>query len=72
MYSTKPVNGVPAILYEGRSVLSVWNQDWNFAYQLCALLNGLAEQGPSLLLTQSDRKWLKAIDHAFKVKVRHV
>lgn len=71
MYSTKSVNGIPAILYKGRSILSVWNRDWNFAYALCALLNGLADQRPLLVLTESDRKWLKAIDHAFKVKVQH-
>jgi hypothetical protein len=71
MYSTKSVNGVPAILYKGRSVLSVWNDDWNFAYELCAVLNGLAYQRPSLLLTESDRKWLRAIDDAFKARVLH-
>ena len=70
MYSTTSVNGVPAIQYQGRSVLTVWHQDWNFGYELCALLNGLADQR-SLLLTESDRQWLKAIDHAFKTKVQH-
>lgn len=71
MYSTKSVNGIPAILYKGRSILSVCNQDWNFAYALCALLNGLADQRPSLLLTEGDRNWLREIDHAFKVEVQH-
>jgi hypothetical protein len=51
--------------------LSVWNDDWNFAYELCAVLNGLAYQRPSLLLTESDRKWLRAIDDAFKARVLH-
>lgn len=71
MYSTKSVNGGPAILYKGRSILSVCNQDWNFAYELCAVLNGLADQRPSLLLTSSDRQWLADIDGAFKATVQH-
>jgi hypothetical protein len=71
MYSTKSVDGLPAIQYDGRNVLSVWNQDWNFAHELCELLNELADQPPELLLTEGDRKWLKAIDRAFKGKVKH-
>jgi hypothetical protein len=71
MYSTKSVNGMLAIQCNGRSVLSVWNQDWNFALDLCQLLNGLEHQSPELLLTDSDRKWLKAIDHAFEGKVQY-
>ena len=71
MYSTKTVNGLPAIQYNGRSVLSVWNQDWNFALELCELLNQLKDQPPELLLTEGDRKWLNAIDHAFERKVQH-
>ena len=71
MYSTKSRNGLPAIQYNGRSVLSVWNQDWNFAFELCELLNELKDQPPQLSLTESDRKWLKAIDHAFGREVQH-
>jgi hypothetical protein len=71
MYSTKSLNGLPAIQYNGRSVLSVWNQDWNFAFELCELLNELDNNGPELLLNDGDRKWLKAIDHAFKGEVQH-
>jgi hypothetical protein len=71
MYSTRSVNGLPAIQYNGRNVLSVWNQDWDFAHELCEVLNELEDQQPELLLTESDRKWLKAIDRAFKVKVQH-
>jgi hypothetical protein len=72
MYSTKSLNGLPAIQYNGRSVLSVWNQDWNFAFELCQLLNQLEDQPPELLLTECDRRWLKAMDHAFQGKVQHV
>lgn len=71
MYSTKSVNGIPAIQYNGRSVLSVWNQDWTFAFELCELLNELEDRQPELSLTDSDRKWLRAMDHAFKGKVQH-
>jgi hypothetical protein len=71
MYSTKSLNGLPAIQYNGQSVLSVWNEDWNFAHELCDLLNELKDQPPELLLTERDRKWLKAIDHAFRGKVQH-
>ena len=71
MYSTKSLNGLPAIQYNGQSVLSVWNEDWNFARELCDLLNELKDQPPELLLTERDRKWLKAIDHAFRGKVQH-
>ena len=71
MYSTKSVNGLPAIQYEGRNVLSVWNQDWNFAFELCELLNELEDQPPGLLLTENDRKWLKSMDRAFKGKVQN-
>ena len=71
MYSTKTVNGLPAIQYNGRSVLSVWNQDWEFAYEVCELLNQLEDPSPELSLTECDRKWLKAIDRAFEGKVHH-
>jgi hypothetical protein len=72
MYSTKSVNGTPAIQHNGKNVLSVWNQDWNFAYELCEVLNELDNQSPpELLLTECDQKWLKAIDCAFKGEVQH-
>ena len=70
MYATKAVNGVPAIQRDGQSVLSVWEQDWEFANWLCALLNQLGHM-PELLLTQHDREWLKAMDGAFGRKVQH-
>jgi len=71
MYSTKSVNGLPAIQHDGRNVLSVWNRDWDFAHELCELLNQLEDQPLELLLTECDRKWLKAIDGAFRGKVQH-
>ena len=43
-----------------------------FADELCELLNEREGQQPKLLLTKSDRKWLKAIDRAFRTKVKHV
>src|SRR5208337_3473795 len=44
MYGTKAINGVPAIQRDGRSVLSVCDQNWDFANWLCALLNELGPQ----------------------------
>jgi len=71
MYSTKSVNGIPSIQCNGRSVLSVWNQDWGFAHEVCELLNELDNHEPQLLLNNDDRKWLKAMDQAFTKKVQH-
>jgi hypothetical protein len=68
MYSTKSLSGTPAIQHNGRSVLSVWNNDWTFAFELCELLNQLEDHQPELLLTDSDRKWLNNMDRAFKRK----
>jgi hypothetical protein len=68
MYSTKSLSGTPAIQHNGRSVLSVWNNDWTFAFELCELLNQLEDHQPELLLTDSDRKWLNQMDRAFKRK----
>ncbi len=41
MYTTQAVNGVLAIQRDGQKVLSVCDQDWEFADWLCALLNQL-------------------------------
>ena len=70
MYYTKSVNGLPAIQRDGRGVLSVWGQDWEFANWLCELLNELNDT-PKLLLNEQDWKWLKEMDHAFGGKVQH-
>ena len=70
MFSTKSVEGVPAIQRNGRNVLSVWNQDWDFANEICDLLNSF-EDDPEIFLTEHDRKWLKAMDRAFSTKVQH-
>jgi hypothetical protein len=69
MYSTASLNGVPTIQRDGHNVLGVWNQNWDFANEICNLLNSL-EDDPQIFLTEPDRKWLKAIDRAFK-KVQH-
>jgi hypothetical protein len=71
MYSTKSLSGTPAIQHNGINVLSVWNKDWTFAFELCELLNELEDHQPELLLSDSDRKWLKKMDRAFKGKVQH-
>ena len=70
MYSTKSVNGFPAIQRDGRGVLSVWRDDWEFANWLCELLNHLGDT-PSLLLNEQDCQWLKQMDQAFGRKVQH-
>ena len=70
MYATKAINGVPAIQCDGQSVLSICDQNWDFANWLCALLNELGHM-PELLLTEHDREWLNAMDGAFRRKVQH-
>jgi hypothetical protein len=70
MYTTTPVNGVPAIQRNGQNVLSVCDQDWDFANWVCELLNELGRT-PQLMLTERDREWLKAMDDAFRRKVQH-
>jgi hypothetical protein len=70
MYTTKAVNGVPAIQRNGQSVLSVCDQNWDFANWVCALLNELGHM-PALLLTEHDPEWLKGMDGAFRRKVQH-
>lgn len=68
MYSTKSVNGFPAIQRDGRGVLSVWGQDWEFANWLCQLLNELSGTPK---LNEQDCKRLKEMDSAFGRKVQH-
>ncbi len=70
MYSTKSLNGVPTIQRNGRNVLGVWDQDWEFACELCELLNELDDE-PPLFLNEQDRKWLKAMDSAFIRRMQH-
>ncbi len=70
MYAATAVNGVPAIQRNGQSVLSVCDQNWDFANWLCALLNEPGQM-PELLLTEHDREWLKAMDGALRRKVQH-
>ena len=70
MYATKTVNGVPAIQRDGQSVLSVCDQDWEFANWLCALLNELGRKS-ELLLNEQDWGWLDANDRAFRRTAQH-
>jgi len=70
MYVTKSVNGLPAIQRDGRNVLSVWHQDWEFACWLCQLLNELDENS-ELFLNEFGRNRPKALDHAYTKEVHH-
>ena len=70
MYSTKLTNGLLTIQRNGRNVLRVWDKNFEFANELCELLNEL-EDGPKLLLNDEDRKWLKEIEGAFCREVQH-
>ena len=70
MYATRVVNGVPAIQRDGQSVLSVCNQNWEFANWLCALLNELGRKS-ELLLHDQDGDWLNANDRAFGRTAQH-
>jgi hypothetical protein len=69
MYSTTSLNGVPTIQRGGRNILGVLDQNWDFANEICDLLNSL-DDDPHIFLTEHDRKWLKAMDRAFR-KVQH-
>jgi hypothetical protein len=69
MYATKVVNGLPAIQRDGQSVLSVCDQNWDFASWLCALLNELGNM-PELLRTEQGREWHKPMDGALQRKVQ--
>lgn len=51
-------------------MLSVCDQDWEFANWLCSLLNELGRK-PELLLNEHDREWLKAIDSPFRRTVQY-
>ena len=70
MYSTKFTNELLTIQRNGCNVLRVWDQNWQFANDLCELLNEL-ENGPNLLLNEEDQTWLKQINGAFCRKVQH-
>jgi hypothetical protein len=65
MYATKTVNGVPAIQRDGQSVLSVCDQNWEFANWLCALLNELGLKS-ELLRNEQNWEWLNANDRTFR------
>ena len=69
MHSTTTLNGVPTIQRNGRNILGAWNQKRDFANAICALLNSLADNS-QISLAQRGRKWLKAMDRAFR-KVQH-
>ena len=43
MYSTASLNGVPTIQRDGHNVLGVWDQNWEFANEICDLLNSLED-----------------------------
>jgi hypothetical protein len=70
LYAAVAVKSVPAIQRKGRSVLSVWDQGWEFANKICERLNSFEDE-TEIFLTDDDRKWLKAIDGAFSRKVHH-
>jgi len=70
MYATKAINGVPAIQHDGKSVLSVCDQNWDFANWLCALLNELGHKS-ELLLNERDWEWRNPNDRAFRRPVQH-
>ena len=70
MYAIKVVNGVPAIQRDGQSVLSVCDQNWDFANWLCALLNELGRKS-DLLLNEQDWEGLKANDRPFTRTAQH-
>lgn len=70
MYATKMVNGFPAIQRDGQNVLSVCDQDCEFANWLCALLNQLGRKS-GLLLNDHDWKGLNANDRSFGKTAQH-
>ena len=70
MYATKVVNGVPAIQRDGQNVLSVCDQNWEFANWLCALLNELGHKA-ELLLNEPDWDGLNTSYRAFRRTAHH-
>jgi hypothetical protein len=70
MYATKPVNGIPAIERNGQVVLSVCDQDWEFADWLCSLLNELGGK-PTFLLIDRDVELLQALNAGFMRQVHN-
>ena len=69
MYLTTSLNGVPTIQRNGRNIVGVWTQNWEFASEICDLPNS-PEDDPHIFLTEHDRKWMKATNRAFS-KVQH-
>lgn len=53
MYTAKSVDGFPAIQRNGWNVLRVWSRDWQFADEVCELLNESEGQQPKPLVTKS-------------------
>jgi hypothetical protein len=53
MYATKPIDGIPVIERNGEIVLSVCDQNWDFANWLCALLNQLGRM-QTVFLNEQD------------------
>ena len=74
MYSTNSLNGIPTIQRDGHNVLAVWDQDWELATQISELLNEFETKSrePKLVFTQDDKRWLKAMDLAFREKAKHM
>jgi hypothetical protein len=70
MYSTKSLNGFPAIQLEGCDGSVAYGQYWKFALDLCELLKEI-EAEPPLLLHEYDRLCPKAMDRAVSRKVQH-
>jgi len=69
MYLTTSLNGVPTIQRNGRNIVGVWTQNWEFASENCDLPNS-PEDDLYIFLTEHDRKWMKATNRAFS-KVQH-
>ena len=70
MYSIALLDGILAVQRNGQTVLSVWEKDWEFAHEICNLLNR-REGDPEISLTVPDRNWLKAMDRAFGGEMQH-
>jgi len=70
MYSTKSLNGVPAIQQEGWDGSVAYGQYWEFALNLCTRLREI-EAEPRLLLSEHDRLCSKVMDRVASRKVQH-